>query len=74
MTPLLDACTTSGRLDLTYRATDDPNQRHRALRILRPTPDLAGAYRCKVASFEDEDTATDSMTVYGQSHCPKPTP
>ena len=37
-----------GRLNLEYRASEDPYHRHRALEIVRPTIDLGGDYRCKV--------------------------
>ena len=55
-----------GRLNLEYRATEDPYHRHRALQILKPSADLAGEYRCKVATFDSEDVQSANMVVYGK--------
>ena len=54
-----------GRLNLEYRASDDPYRRHRALQIVEPSVELSGQYRCKVASFENEDQASSSLVIYG---------
>ena len=54
-----------GRLNLDYKASDDPFKRHRALEIMRPTVELSGDYRCKVATVEEEVSATKTMIVYG---------
>jgi len=53
-----------GRLNLDYRASSDDYKRHRALQILRPTSDLSGRYRCKVATVEKEVVAARNMIVY----------
>lgn len=53
-----------GRLNLRHRASDDPLKWHRALEIVRPSVELSGDYRCKVATVEDEAHATRSMIVY----------
>ncbi len=55
------------RLDLNYavRSTDDFSK-HRAVKILRPTSELSGNYKCKVSSFLDEDFMTKRMIVFGE--------
>lgn len=54
----------ANRLDLEYRATDDNYTMHRSLKILRPTLELAGEYKCHVESFETEDRKTGQLRVY----------
>jgi len=39
-------------------------RKHRALKILKPTTELSGSYRCKVSSFVDEDFMQKTMIVY----------
>lgn len=53
-----------GRINLEHRASDDPHHRHRALEIVKATTDIGGDYRCKVASFDNEDSQTARMAVY----------
>jgi len=53
-----------GRLNLDYRASGDPYERHRALEILRPTYELTGLYKCKVSTVEDDAVAARTMIVY----------
>lgn len=53
------------RIDLNHRITDDPRTMHRALRIIQPTVDLAGDYKCEVSSFAGEDTRNMTFIVYG---------
>ena len=55
-----------GRLNLDYRASNDHYKRHRALEILNPTYELSGTYRCKVATVEEEATASRTMIVYSK--------
>ena len=55
-----------GRLNLDYRASNDPHKRHRALEILKPTYELSGVYRCKVATVEEEAVAARTMIVYSK--------
>ena len=57
-----------GRLNLDYRASSDQYKRHRALQILKPTSDLSGRYRCKVATVEKEVVAARNMIVYSTSN------
>lgn len=55
-----------GRLNLDHRASNDPFKRHRALEILRPTYELSGVYRCKVATVEEEAVMAKTMIVYSE--------
>ena len=58
----------NGRLDLSYEvAGGNEFQKHRALKIMRPTTELSGTYRCKVSSFIDEDFMQKKMIVYCKS-------
>lgn len=53
------------RLDLSYEVADsDQFRKHRAIKILKPTTELSGMYRCKVSSFVDEDFMQKPMIVY----------
>ncbi|KAK3929006.1 Muscle, skeletal receptor tyrosine-protein kinase [Frankliniella fusca] len=55
----------SGRVDLLYPATDQPSTRHRALRILNPTIELSGEYRCEVSTLRGgEDSKAKKMIIY----------
>ena len=55
----------NGRLDLTYEVEGGNRfQKHRALKIMRPTTELSGTYRCKVSSFLDEDFMQKEMIIY----------
>ena len=54
-----------GRIDLRYEVEGSNNfSKHRALKILRPTTELSGTYRCKVSSFLDEDFRQKTMIIY----------
>ena len=44
----------------------DKWRKHRALKILKPTTEMSGPYRCKVSSFVDEDFMQKTMVVYGE--------
>ncbi|GLV44653.1 uncharacterized protein CBL_20564 [Carabus blaptoides fortunei] len=52
------------RLDLSYKITNDPKTAHRALRIINPTTDIAGEYKCFVSTFSDEDFSSKYMIVF----------
>ncbi|CAG9813524.1 unnamed protein product [Phaedon cochleariae] len=52
------------RLDLTYRATDDPKSVYRAMKIVNPTDEVAGEYKCFVSTFTDEDFSVRHMKVF----------
>ena len=59
----------NGRLDLSYEVDTQPGEKkefkkHRALKIMRPTTELTGTYRCKVSSFVDEDFMQKKMIIY----------
>jgi len=59
----------NGRLDLTYEVEGGNRfQKHRALKIMRPTTELSGTYRCKVSSFLDEDFMQKEMIIYSPAH------
>lgn len=53
-----------GRVDLTYRVSNDPLKMHRALRIVKPNTDISGEYTCVVSTFMDEDSKTKQMIVF----------
>ncbi|CAK1578800.1 unnamed protein product [Parnassius mnemosyne] len=53
-----------GRVDLTYRASNDPLKMHRALRIVKPNTDISGEYTCVVSTFMEEDSRTKQMIVF----------
>lgn len=53
-----------GRLNLEYRASDEPLKMYRALQISNPTPDLTGDYTCKVSTFYNETSQTKRLIVY----------
>ncbi|XP_075226912.1 uncharacterized protein LOC142327600 [Lycorma delicatula] len=53
-----------GRLDLQYEASNQAGTMYRALRIIRPTTDLSGEYKCTVSTFHTEDFMVKKMIVY----------
>lgn len=53
-----------GRLNLEYRASEDPYHRHRALEIVRPSTDLGGDYRCKVGYSYSTDMLLHCIIKY----------
>lgn len=55
-----------GRLNLTYTASDDPNMTFRSMKIINPTTDIAGEYKCFVSTFADEDFTSKNMIVFGR--------
>ena len=57
------------RIDLNYEvAGSDQFRKHRAIKLLNPTTEFSGMYRCKVSSFVDEDFMQKPMTVYGKRY------
>lgn len=54
------------RLNLAYKASDDPKSVSRAMQILNPTTEIAGEYKCHVSSFTDEDFNKKHMIVFGK--------
>ena len=62
------------KLDLTFKAregTDEWYKEHRSIKIIRPTAELSGTYRCKVSSFVDEDVMQREMLVFGRAKTKK---
>lgn len=55
-----------GRLDLQYEAAKQIPFMYRALRIIQPTTDLTGDYKCTVSTFHSEDFMIKKMIVYGR--------
>lgn len=55
-----------GKLDLSYKVSDDMFKAHRALRIVKPGTELSGEYTCVVSTFLAEDKKTKHMTVFGK--------
>lgn len=55
-----------GRVDLLYRASNDPYKMHRAMRIVKPNTDISGEYTCVVSTFMEEDQRTKQMIVFGK--------
>jgi hypothetical protein len=55
-----------GRINMDFAVnTADPMTKYRALNILRPTIDLSGKYACHVMSLSNQDSAEETMIVYG---------
>ncbi|CAH1111264.1 unnamed protein product [Psylliodes chrysocephalus] len=52
------------KIDLEYKASDDPKCVHRAMKIFNPTNDIAGEYKCFVSTFTDEDFFIKHMHVF----------
>lgn len=55
------------RLDLQYKATEEPQSAYRAMKIINPTTDVSGEYKCVVSTSTDEDFSMRNMTVFGTS-------
>lgn len=55
-----------GKVDLNYEASKQIAYRHKALRIVQPTTELSGIYKCVVSTFENEDFMSKRMIVYGK--------
>ena len=54
-----------GRVDTQYAVRGaNKYKRHRALKLINPTTEMSGQYRCKVSSFVDEDFMSKTMVVY----------
>ncbi|XP_041973338.1 uncharacterized protein LOC121729022 [Aricia agestis] len=52
------------KLDLSYKASNNPHTWHRALRVRSPEPELTGNYTCVVSTFLAEDERTRPMTIF----------
>jgi len=53
-----------GHVDLNFRVDDDEHKAYRALKIMQPTLAMAGNYRCKVSTFEDEGYVEQKLSIY----------
>ncbi|KAF5308149.1 hypothetical protein FQR65_LT06329 [Abscondita terminalis] len=53
-----------GKLNLSYVSSDDPKMAYRAMKIINPTTNIAGEYKCFVSTFADEDFTMKSMIVF----------
>ena len=49
---------------LNFRVDEDENKAYRSLKILQPTLAMAGNYRCKVSTFEDEGYVEQTLSIY----------
>lgn len=56
----------SGRVNLEYRASKEEIKVNRSIHIINPTYDLSGNYRCQVATFQNEESRSKNMTIYGK--------
>lgn len=54
------------RLKLDYKASHDHTSMYRALKIIRPTIELSGEYKCLVSTNHDEDFMMKTMIVFGE--------
>ncbi len=61
-----DAGILKGRLKLDYKASNNHTSMYRALKIIRPTIELTGDYKCLVSTYHDEDFMIKKMTVFGE--------
>lgn len=55
------------KLDLSYKATNDPKTVYRAMKIVNPTVNMAGEYKCFVSTIADEDSSYKKMIVFGKA-------
>lgn len=53
-----------GHVDLDFRVDEDENKAYRSLKILQPTLAMAGNYKCKVSTFEDEGYVEQTLSIY----------
>ncbi|XP_075974687.1 uncharacterized protein LOC142975615 [Anticarsia gemmatalis] len=53
-----------GKVDMTFKISEEPLQAYRAIKILNPSTHLSGNYTCVVSTFLEEDRQTRSMLVY----------
>lgn len=56
-----------GRLDMGFEASENPAYLHKSIKIIMPTTELTGSYKCLVTSFDNEsDSGWKKMTVFGE--------
>ncbi|GAB0089518.1 uncharacterized protein DMENIID0001_040750 [Sergentomyia squamirostris] len=51
------------RIDATYEASQDGQQRHRALAIIKPSWNITGNYTCSVQTFQSSDRRSAHLQV-----------
>ncbi|XP_064086456.1 uncharacterized protein LOC135201442 isoform X3 [Macrobrachium nipponense] len=56
----------SDRIDLAYESSDDPDHKHSGLRLLNPTTDMSGDYRCQASTFDVELEIPRKLVVYSK--------
>ena len=49
-----------------FRVDEDEHKAYRSLKIVQPTLAMAGNYRCKVSTFEDEGFVEQQLSIYGK--------
>ena len=62
--PMLIGNLFEDKLDLSYSASPDSQQRYRALLLHQPILEMSGTYSCKVSSLTSEDMAEANMLIY----------
>lgn len=55
-----------GKVNLDYRASAEESTMYRAIEIITPTTELSGEYKCTVSTFDQEDSKSKKMIVYGK--------
>lgn len=56
----------ANHLDLDFKLDHETEHKaYRAIRIIDPKVAMAGNYRCKVSTFEDEGFVEQKLTIYG---------
>lgn len=61
-----DAGILKGRLKLDYKASNNHSSMYRALKIIKPTIELSGEYKCLVSTYYEEDFMMKTMIVLGK--------
>ena len=64
---LIEPTLFQGHIDLDFKVDEDEDKAYRSLRILELTPFMAGKYRCKVSTFEDEGYVEQKLSVFGNT-------
>eukprot|EP00094_Tigriopus_californicus_P001096 TCALIF_01061-PA protein Name:"Protein of unknown function" AED:0.09 eAED:0.09 QI:0/0.75/0.8/0.8/0.5/0.6/5/925/195 len=54
----------ANHIDLDFVAHEDEAKQYRALKIINPSSELSGSYRCKVSTLIDEDFKQKDLIVY----------
>jgi hypothetical protein len=52
-------------VNVTYEASPDHSQKHRAVYISKPTWNLTGQYSCSVSTFKSSDKKSASLQIIG---------